>query len=402
MAIKVHPECAGPSLEPPRTWLSAALSAGYIPCLEAFARRLASPTCRYPAPLASRASAVLPLLQGRWLGVLAASGEEWQAAALLVTAVKVTAVLAGQDATRRRALQAFANIPYALALVVVERARGKGPGAGAGANAWESNGGGSSGGGGRGGGSSGGCDGGGSTSSTSSSTGGSGAAKGQAHDTFNSNARGGEMMAGNLPGGQAGQQAGRRSDPAQGQRQPPGQLLRLLSLTLARWLPLCSALLPQVRDDTAAHSRLLVVGRWAGRLAELARAAAEARGDARASESWGRLLGACGGMGEGEQQAEREEMAATPPQAGEGDGSGAAGPAARVFAALAAALVAPCDVGHEVLPTCSNPLCTSLEGDSEAGLQLVACGGMCGGLGCDGSGPCCCSECARAKSWSIR
>ncbi len=118
----LYPNYAGPSLEPPRVWISAALSAGYIPCLEAFARRLASPTCRYPAPLASRASAVLPLLQGRWLGVLAACGEERQAAALLVTAIKATAVLAGQDATRRHALQAFADIPGALAGVVMEQA----------------------------------------------------------------------------------------------------------------------------------------------------------------------------------------------------------------------------------------------------------------------------------------
>ncbi len=69
-----------------------------------------------------------------------------------------------------------------------------------------------------------------------------------------------------------------------------------------------------------------------------------------------------------------------------------------MFLGLAALLPPPCDVARVVLPWCSNTLCTSLEGDSEAGLQLVACGGRCGGAGCGGEGPCCCRECAKWKT----
>ncbi len=217
---------------------------------------------------------------------------------------------------------------------------------------------------------------------SSSSNVGSSAAEGHAGDVYpvvNSSLCGEVTVAGELPG--------LRRELARGQRRPQGQALRLLSLCLARWLPLCSSLLPRAQGNDAAHSGMLAAGRRMVRLAGLARAAAEARGDARAAESWGRLLGACGSIGEGGEDA-------APPQAGDEGGAGP-GDVERGFGALAAALVPPCDVGREVLPTCSNPLCTSLEGDSEAGLQLVPCGGMCGGVGCDGTGPCCCSECVR-------
>ncbi|GLC43630.1 hypothetical protein PLESTF_001613800 [Pleodorina starrii] len=38
------------------------------------------------------------------------------------------------------------------------------------------------------------------------------------------------------------------------------------------------------------------------------------------------------------------------------------------------ALASPAEVAAEVLRTCTNPFCVNLEGDSEAGLRLAACG----------------------------
>ncbi len=332
----------GPS-RPPRTWLSDAIAAGYIPCLEAFTREMMLPTSRDSGPLASRVPALLELLQGLWLRVLAACGEERQAAALLVTAIKATAVLAGQDATRRRALQTFADIPGALAGAAVDWAGVTG-----------------------------------------------------AEAQTNPGRLGGSPDGPDSPADDG--------DGAESSKQPvaPHQPARLLSLCLARWLPLCSKLLPQERDDidTAARSGLLAAGRRMVRLAGLAQAAAEGRGDARAAESWGRLLGACGSMGEGEQQAEGEEGAAPPPAGdGDGDGSRAAGDAERGFPALAALLVAPCDVGREVLPTCSNPLCMKPLTASEAYVKLCPCKGKCGGTACSGKGPCCCHLCAKKAEW---
>ncbi len=269
---------------------------------------------------------VLELLQGRGLAVLALHGEEQEAAALVVTAVKATAGLAsavkatvvmfGGGASEWSPLEVFTDIPSGLRCMFREQGLGE-----------------------------------------DSSDG------------------------GRLPAHQRTRQA---------------RLLRLLSLCLARWLPLCAALLPRARAEagagTGAEARvgseaavgagaLLRTGRGMVRLVGLARGTAEGRGDARAAESWERLLAACG------------ELAA-----GEGTGGADAGEDDRDLPAIAALLPPPCDVS--VLPWCSNPLCTSLEGDSEAGLQLVACGGRCGGAGCGGEGPCCCRACVVERgSW---
>ncbi len=290
------------------------MSAGYLPCLERFMRRMASPACSYPAPLVERAAVFLELLQGRLLGVLAAvSGEEdeeRQAAALVVTAVKVAGVWIFEDGCLGHAMDWFVDIVDALvvgALAIYRDVQAVGNGE---------------------------------------------------------------------PGG----------DEEQLQQQR-GQLLRILSLCLARWLPLyplvCYKAMearaeggagPLVGPTELRQVRLQRSGRRMVRLAGLARGAAEGRGDVRAAESWGRLLAASAGMAEGE--------------GGQGEEDADEG-----LAQLAPLLPPPCDVVRAVLPWCSNPLCTSLEGDSEAGLQLVACGGRCGGAGCGGEGPCCCREC---------
>ncbi len=305
---------------PARSWLSAAVSAGYLPCLERLTRTMASPECCYPAPLVERAPLVLWLLHGRGLAVLALHGEERQAAALMVTAVKATAGLAGGDVCRETALQQFADIPGALVA--------------------------------------------------------------RAFETVGVQEEDGEQ----------------RQEPAL-QREQQAKLLRLLSLCIARWLPRYAALLPGAwnaagpgRKDKAgpgAHALLLRSGRRMVRLAGLARGAAEGRGDARAAESWGRLLATCGGIaaakggqGQADGVAGKQEEAS-----GEQDG--------RDLTALAALLPPPCDVA--VLPACRNPLCCNLERDSEAGLQLVACGGRCGDNGCSGEGPCCCRMCLDVK-----
>ncbi|GLC55934.1 hypothetical protein PLESTB_001046200 [Pleodorina starrii] len=63
---------------------------------------------------------------------------------------------------------------------------------------------------------------------------------------------------------------------------------------------------------------------------------------------------------------------------GGGDREGALPSDYRVLLVAAAMLVPPGEV-RAALPTCSNPACTNLQRDSEAGLQLAACGGRCGG-----------------------
>ncbi len=270
-------------------------------------RTMASPACSYPAAPEQRAAAVIRLLDKVYL--LAVYGEEQEAAALVVTAVKAMAGLAGGDVCRQAALCRFADIPGALCDAALDAAAGSGSGQ---------------------------------------------------------------------------------------RQQQQRKLLRLVSLCLARWLPLCAALLRRARAEAGAGVGA-EAGSWAGaplgtgrymvRLAGLARGAAEGRGDARAAESWGRLLAACGGIAAAEgEQGQRpgvEDVDADSTQ-------------------LAPLLPPPCDVVKAVLPWCSNPLCTSLEGHSEAGLQLVWCRGRCGGAGCGGVGPCCCGPCARGKvEWML-
>ncbi len=300
---------------PARSWLSAAVSAGYLPCLERLTRTLAPSRGRYPAALKERAPLVLELLHGRELAVLALHGEDQEGAALVVTAVKAAAALAGGAVCKETALKRFADIPGALV------------------------------------------------------------------------ARAFEAMGAQEEDGE------QQQEPAL-QREQQAKLLRLLTLCLARWLPRCAALVPRTQNAAGpgkpgAHALLFHSGCRMVRLAGLARGAAEGRGDARVAESWARLLAACRGIA----AAEGWQGQAYGVVGKRAEGSG--GKDGRDLTALAALLPPPCDVA--VLPWCSNPLCTSLEGDSEAGLQLVACGGRCGGAGCGGEGPCCCRECAELK-----
>ncbi len=167
--------------------------------------------------------------------------------------------------------------------------------------------------------------------------------------------------------------------------QQQASFLRLVSVCLAHWLPLCAALLAGSPHLEVESLELLQLGyTWMVRLARLAQGAAEGRGDERAAGSWGRLLGTCRSVGLGGQGRDQKGAAGRRAGAGQADD------------VLAPLLAPPC---NRVLPGCSNPLCVSLEGASEAGMQLVACGGRCGGAGCGGEGPCCCGECAKLKSW---
>ncbi|GLC43618.1 hypothetical protein PLESTB_000401000 [Pleodorina starrii] len=57
--------------------------------------------------------------------------------------------------------------------------------------------------------------------------------------------------------------------------------------------------------------------------------------------------------------------------------------------AVLRALACPDEVAAEVLRTCANPACVNLEGDSEAGLRLAACGRC-------GAALYCCRDCQTA------
>ncbi len=117
----------------PAPWLSAAVSAGYLPCLERFTRTMASPACTYPASLDDRAAAVLELMKGQGLMLLVLHGEEREAAALVATAVKATAALAGGDVCKETALERFVDIPGAFMEAAFETAEGSVSAAAAGA-----------------------------------------------------------------------------------------------------------------------------------------------------------------------------------------------------------------------------------------------------------------------------
>ncbi len=258
--IHTHLECgagaSAPSASapqpPPASWLSAAVSAGYLPCLERFTRRLGSPGCRYPLPPEERAPLVLQLVQGRCLGVLSTgsveAGEERQAAALVVTAVKAACMWVLSKGCLGLAVQWFADIPDALvdcALAVQREVQAVG----------------------------------------------------------------------------SGEPAAEQPE-VQRLQEHRGQLLRILSLCLARWLPLYPVLfhkaMTEARLEEAAEGAvagpnklrlvmLLRSGCRMVRLAGLARGAADGRGDARAAESWRRLLAASAGTPAGEHGQGQEE-----------------------------------------------------------------------------------------------
>ncbi len=269
---------------PPAAWLSAAVSAGYLPCLERFIRRMVSPACPYPMPLASRAPLVLELLNGRRLAALAAHGNVRQAAGLVATAVKVTANLAGQvagGAYTKAAVECFVELPAALVGAAMECV-----------------------------------------------------------------AAGAEQQ-------------------DQQQQEEGVQVLQVLSVCLARWLPLCRMLLLEARGEVLG---LLVRARCRMvRLAELARSVAERRGEHEAAGSWGEVLAACRGMDAGKEGTVQGQDAVGLRGGEEGDGVSAPG-----LEGLAELLPSPYGVRQVLFPSCRNPLCTSLEGDSEAGAQLEA------------------------------
>ncbi len=211
---------------------------------------MASPACTYPATLEERVIAVLELLRGRGLALLAQHGEERQAAALVVTAVKATAVLAGGGVCRQAALERFVGISGRLMALLLE------------------------------------------------------------HEE--ETARLSELMGRTRPVGGGEMAAEQQQEQQQQQRREQrAKLLRLLTLCMARWLPWCAVLLPRARAEAEAglgpeagggpgvHALLLGSGCRMVRLAGLARGAAQGRGDARGAQSWGRLLAACGGLGEG-------------------------------------------------------------------------------------------------------
>ncbi len=259
----------------PACWLSAAVSAGYIPCMERLIRSTAAEARRPTTLLASRAPLVRELLEGRSLAALAAAGEERQAAALLVTAIKATADIAvnwpavpaavnsklwRDSGEEQLAVECFAAIPGAMAeltLELLQLTRGGGGGG---------NGDGTGGGGGGAGG----------PSAAACAGTGCGAGRGSGGDTYclaQSSAgapapeAGAEQQGGN--GAVALQQPGAQT----AQQQRLGKLLRLLSLCLARWLPLSAVLLwtPAGKEEHPARRPML-------RLVELARKAAQGRG----------------------------------------------------------------------------------------------------------------------------
>ncbi len=367
----------------PACWLSAAVSAEYIPCLERLIRSAAAEARLPTTLLASRGPLVLALLEGRSLAALAACGEERQAAALLVTAIKATVDLAVNCSMRRvseckgLAIESFAAIPGALVdltLELLQRTRVGSDGGdcngatGVGGAGWQS---------------------------TAPSPGASkGASGGSGEDTLDPSQRsaavpapeaGAEQHGGSSGGG--GAAAARQQPTAQ---QQLNKLLRLVSLCLARWLPLSAVMLwaPEGEEEHPARRHML-------RLVELAQGTAEGRGDARGAESWAQLLGMSGkavcGMGQDMGGSGGQQRG--PVRGGEA-AVGTEGVAVeRGLEQLAALLLPPCDVGRQVLPVCSNTMCMNLAGDSEAEVQLVACGGLCGRVGCDGALPCRCAPC---------
>ncbi len=296
---------------------------------------MTSAECCYPVPLDERAHQVLELINGQSLSTLVvkrweAAEEERQAAALVVSAVKAACVWTFTPGTRWLAVEWLADVPDRLVESALELHR-----------------------------------------------------EAQAIGSGEPAAEGKE--------GQQQQQQQRR----QQLEQQRGQVLRMVSLCLARWLPCFPIVWSRAEGEAArleagtregAEMRLLLLLRTACRmvrLARLAQAAAEGRGDARGAASWGRLLAVSAHTpaGDGGQEEEEDESW------NEGLGG------------LAPLVPPPCDMERTVLLSCSNPFCINLDGDSEAGLQLVACGGRCGGMGCGGEGPCCCRECSARGDW---
>ncbi len=324
-----EPPAILPPRPPPR--LAAALSAGYIPCIEHLLR-----SCLAGGGTCTRFERVAELqhikiaLPWKSLPELLAYGEERQAAALLITLVKAAAeelaVHVADNAQQNGATERLAlSLLHAVLAVVMQAGRG----ARAAAD------GATGGGGGR--------------SSSDSGGGGSGGGGGD---------------------GSASPQDANR------------QLARLLSFVMLPVLSLCTLVCNTVGDvplvqqlqpprvqqehvpDADASltdgSTIPGVKVLTGKLLKLALLAwgkAAARDDLRAANSWQLLV--------------ENPINAHTTSVGVGSPS-------EEDVALSALLLPPCDVG-EVLPVCSNPRCMAFEGASEAGRGLKRCGGRCGG-----------------------
>ncbi len=355
---------------PPAGWLSAAVSAGYLPCLERFVRIAASDTCRYPLSEADRGPLVLALLEGRSLAALVSCGEERHAAALLVTAIKATASVSlgfrdtPADSLERAAASRFATIPGALAELTLEvlqrtRAGSRGGNGDAGGQIIASSPG----------------------ASGESSSGGSGGDT-PCHTQGSAGVPAPEAGAVQQGGSGAAAATGRQPGAQTAQQQQLNKLLRLLSLCVARWLPLSAMMLwtPEGEEEHPARRPML-------RLAGLAREAAEGRGNARGTESWAQLLGMSGKASGFVVPALDIDDAPGQQQGMAGGGGTAGGAGGEVeergcgWEQLAALLLPPCDVAREVLLVCRNPACVSLGGVSEARVQLFECKRVCESLG---------------------
>ncbi len=206
------------------------------------------------------------------------------------------------------------------------------------------------------------------------------------------------------------------------------QLLQLASFALQTLLPVCAHLLGCDEGGAAGarQSLLLPLVCQAVEVAVRGFETAVQRGDLVAAARWQRLLMDCGGPwlvvlqdegGEpqegvregaseqpgqlsGRQLRDRLLRAAVPQLQHEAYPGGVAEGSCRQGGADGVGPPPPCVVG-ELLRTCCNPLCTNLEGDSEAGLEAGV-GREEGLSGCYCSGACAVAhQVARRRQWGV-
>ncbi len=201
---------------------------------------------------------------------------------------------------------------------------------------------------------------------------------------------------------------------------PTQQRLRLLSFALPLWLPLFTDMPALCSRISVAHevwvasvgNAVPLLGLGFGALA-----LASQRGDTRAAESWRAML--LGGqdlpslLASWRERLERKGAGRKPQgsqaevgllagirelemqvRAMDSDSSTLRAPVmlgvGTVAWPLVGLLAPPCEA-RQVLACCSNPRCAELAGDSEAGVVLRRCGGACGGAAAY-----CCAACQRA------
>ncbi len=346
-----------PTVLPPRPppWLAAALSAGYLPCIERFYRSVM--TTGPLGPPVQRVAILqafgITLLPGPVLVQLLAYGKERQAAALLCTMTKLAAaVVAKMKETPAGMLVRTADdyeytmggFVEAMQLLLSRAKAAYGVDGGGGA----------------------------ASASASSSSNGGGGGSGPGPSSLPAAAS--AAVEGPSPHG-----------PGTRAYDPNRQLIRLFSLVIPRLMPICQTAekvlkelhLPQQSPPPESQqqhpARLIVnartqitritnIGTGAVMLGLQARSRARARGDSRAEQSWSGLLAGTAASWDG-------------PSGSEGD--------------AAQELLPPCDAA-QVLPVCGNPRCAVFEGHSEAGRPQRRCGGKCGGAVAY-----CCAGCQR-------